>query len=202
VKNLQDEKLGKVENLLVDLTAGRVVAVVVSSGGFLGMGNELSAVPPTAFRFNADRDVLQLDASKDMLSNAPHFKANQWPDFEPAYVTGVYRAYKVDPYFTTEPDNTAHNVRDRDDRTLTPFDQSNSKADVELTAQIRKEIMAANNLSVNARNVKVITVNGRVTLRGVVNSEEEKRVLGDIVSRAGSADVDNQLEVKSTAGAD
>ena len=81
VNNLQDEKLGKVENLLVDLPSGRVVAIIVSSGGFLGMGDELSAVPPTALRFNTDRDTLQLDASKEMLSSAPHFKANQWPDF-------------------------------------------------------------------------------------------------------------------------
>ena len=81
VNNLQDEKLGKVENLLVDLPAGRIVAVIVSSGGFLGMGDELSAVPPTALRFTADRDTLQLDASKEMLASAPHFKANQWPDF-------------------------------------------------------------------------------------------------------------------------
>jgi len=47
VKNLQDEKLGKVENILVDLPSGRIVAVIVSSGGFLGMDGELSAVPPT-----------------------------------------------------------------------------------------------------------------------------------------------------------
>ena len=77
VKNLQDEKLGKVENLLVDLPAGRIVAIIVSSGGFLGIGDELSAVPPTALRFTADRDSLQLDASKGMFANAPHFKANQ-----------------------------------------------------------------------------------------------------------------------------
>jgi hypothetical protein len=68
VKNLQDEKLGKVENLLVDLPAGRIVAIIVSSGGFLGIGDELSAVPPTALRFTADRDTLQLDASKETLS--------------------------------------------------------------------------------------------------------------------------------------
>src|SRR5579859_1195615 len=81
VDNLQNEKLGKVENLLVDLPSGRVVAIIVSSGGFLGMGDELSAIPPTALRFTTDRDTLQLDTSKEMLSSAPHFKANQWPDF-------------------------------------------------------------------------------------------------------------------------
>jgi len=89
VKNLQDEKLGKVENILVDLPSGRVVAVIVSSGGFLGMGDELSAVPPTALRFTTDRDTLQLDASKEMLSSAPHFKANEWPDLgQPSYADG------------------------------------------------------------------------------------------------------------------
>jgi sporulation protein YlmC with PRC-barrel domain len=98
VKNLQDETLGKVENLLVDLPSGRVVAVIVSSGGFLGLGDELSAVPPTALRFTPDRETLQLDTSKEMLSNAPHFKANQWPDFsQPTYADGIYRAYRVEP---------------------------------------------------------------------------------------------------------
>ena len=204
VKNLQDETLGKVENLLVDLPSGRVVAVIVSSGGFLGMGNELSAVPPTALRFTADRDTLQLDASKEMLSGAPHFKANQWPDFaQPSYADGVYRAYRVEPYFSTnmstEADNMARNVRDRNNRTITPLGQGNSNADVDITAQIRKEIIAEKNMSVNARNVKVMTINGRVTLRGPVNTAEEKRLISEIADRiARSENVDNQLEVKLT----
>jgi hyperosmotically inducible periplasmic protein len=202
VKNLHNEKLGDVENLLVDLPSGRIVAVIIGSGGFLGMGEELSAVPPTALRFNTDRDTLQLDTSKEMLSNAPHFKANQWPDFsQPTYADGVYRAYHVEPYFTTntttDVDNTRRNVRDRDDQTLTPLNQGNSKADVATTAQIRKEIIAGKNMSVNARNVKIITNNGRVTLRGPVNTAEEKRLIGEIAERiARSENVDNQLEVK------
>ena len=204
VKNLQDQKLGKVENFMVDLAAGRIVAVIISSGGFLGMGDELSAVPPTALRFNTERDTLQLDASKETLASSPHFKANEWPDLgQPGYAGGVYRAYKVEPYFnpdaTTEPDNTARNVRDRAGRTLTPLDQGNSQADVNTTAQIRKEIIAWKNMSMNARNVKIITIDGRVTLRGPVNSEEEKSLIGQIADRiAHSGNVDNQLEVKLT----
>ena len=205
VKNLQDEKLGKVENILVDLPSGRVVAVIVSSGGFLGMGDELSAVPPTALRFTTDRNTLQLDASKEMLSSAPHFKANEWPDLgQPSYADGVYRAYRVEPYFTTnvttEPDNTARNVRDRNNSTLAPLDQANSKADLATTAQIRKEIIAGKNMSFNARNVKIITKDGHVTLRGPVNTAEEKRLIGEIADRvARPENVDNQLEVKFTA---
>jgi hypothetical protein len=133
-----------------------------------------------------------------MLSSAPHFKANEWPDFaEPTYASGVYRAYNVEPYFNSEPDNTARNVRDRDNNTLTPLDQGNSKADVATTAQIRKEIIAGKNLSVNAKNVKIITKDGQVTLRGPVNSAEEKRLIGEIAARvAPSGNVNNQLEVK------
>jgi hypothetical protein len=186
----------------LDLPSGRVVAVIVSSGGFLGIGDELSAVPPTAFRFTSDQANLQLDASKEMLTGAPHFNANQWPDFrQPEYAGGVYRAYKMEPYFNTsekaEPDNTARNVRDRNNRTLTPLDQGNSKADTETTAQIRKAIMAEKTMSVNAKNVKVITNKGRVTLRGPVNSADESRMIGEIAERVARAEnVDNQLEVK------
>jgi hypothetical protein len=201
VKNLQDEKVGRVDNMLVDLPSGRLVAVIVSSGGFLGMGDELSAVPPTAFRFTTVRDTLQLDTTKEMLSNAPHFKANQWPDFDqPTYSAGVYHAYHVQPYFTTDADNTAINARDRNNRTLTPLDQGNSKADVDTTAQIRKDIIAEKDMSVDAQNVKIITIDGRVTLRGPVNTAEEKRLIGEIATRvAGAGNVNNQLQVKLTA---
>jgi hyperosmotically inducible protein len=205
VKNLQGEKLGEVDNILLDLPSGRIVAVIIESGGFLGLGEELSAVPPAALSFNTQRDALQLDVSKETLSNAPHFKAHQWPDFaQPTYAEGVYRAYRVEPYFTTdlttEPDNTARNVRDRNDRTLTPLDQGNNQADLATTAEIRKEIRGGKNMSVNAKNVKIITNNGHVTLRGPVNNSEEKLLIGDIANRiARSENVDNQLEVKRTA---
>lgn len=203
VKNLQDEKLGTVDNLLVDVQAGRILAVVVSSGGFLGVGDELSAVPPTALRFNAGNDTLQLDTTKEMMSAAPHFKSDKWPDFsQPMYSDSVYRAYKQEPYFTTnavtDADNTVRNVRDRNDRTLTPLDQGNNQADIDITAQIRKGINAGKDMSVNAKNVKIITNNGRVTLRGPVNNSEEKRMIGAIAeSIARSENVDNQLEVKN-----
>jgi len=201
IRNKQDEKLGKVENLMVDLPANRIVAVVVSSGGFLGLGDELSAVSPAAFQYNADGDTLILDATKDSLSSAPHFKANEWPAFnQPGYTESVYRAYKVEPYFSghaADADNTAKNVRDRDDRTVTPLDQGNNAADIDTTARIRKEVLADKTISINGRNVKIITSNGRVTLRGVVNSEEERKRIADIARTLSSSErVDDQIEVK------
>jgi hypothetical protein len=165
------------------------------------MDNELSAIPPTALRFDAEHDTFKLDASKENLASAPHFKTSEWPDLNQSdYFRGVYRAYKVEPYFTTDAtngaDNTRINVRDRDSQTLTPLDQGNSQADVDTSAQIRKEIMGDSVMTTNAKNVKIITQNGHVTLRGPVNTADEKNRISEIANRiAGAANVDNQLEV-------
>jgi osmotically-inducible protein OsmY len=100
---------------------------------------------------------------------------------------------------TTGADNTQRNVRDRDSRTLTPLDQGNSQVDVNTTAQIRKEILATKGMTTNGKNVKIITLNGHVTLRGPVNTAEEKTRIGEIANRiAQSSNVDNQLEVSQT----
>jgi hypothetical protein len=93
-------------------------------------------------------------------------------------------------------DNTKRNVRERNGHTLTPVDQGNNKADVNTTAQIRKEIIANKNMSVSARNVKIITNGGKVTLRGPVDSAREKELIEEIAQRIARSDVDNQIEVK------
>lgn len=203
VTNKKDEKLGKVDNVLVDFTSGRLVAVIISSGAYLGIAEELSAVPPTALRFSKDRTSLWLDTNKESLAAAPHFSASAWPDFTaPAYSAGMHRAYKQEPYFapggTTQADNTARN---KDDKAPTPMDQGNSKADIATTAEIRRDVMALDSLSLTAKNVKIITNEGKVTLRGPVNTAAEKQSICDIADRIAKAEhVDNQLEVKLAPG--
>ena len=99
---------------------------------------------------------------------------------------------------TSRADNSRLNVRDRDSRTLTPLDQGNSQTDVDTTAQIRKEIMADSDMTTNAKNVKIITLNGDVTLRGPVNTADEKSRIAAIADRIASANnVDNQLDVST-----
>jgi hyperosmotically inducible periplasmic protein len=100
------------------------------------------------------------------------------------------------PPAATDADNTARNA---DNSTLseTATAQSESKADVEMTAAIRKAIVDDKSLSVNAHNVKVITANGVVTLRGPVKSEEEKRAVEAKAKQvAGVSQVNNLLEVE------
>jgi hyperosmotically inducible protein len=100
-----------------------------------------------------------------------------------------------------EADNTAVNKRDRSDNTLTAGDQSGSKADRELTRKIRREITKNKELSTTAKNVKIITTNGKVTLRGPVKTEEERNaIVAAAKAAAGDGQVENQLEVKQTTG--
>ena len=96
----------------------------------------------------------------------------------------------------TDRDNTGVNVRDRSDAAKTPIDQNENQKDINITAEIRKRVVDTK-MSVNAQNVKIITQDGKVTLRGPVKSEEEKSQIEKMAHEvAGSGNVDNQLEVQ------
>ena len=97
-----------------------------------------------------------------------------------------------------EPDNSGRNVRDRDDQNKTTGAQSENEADRTITQNIRRAVTADDSLSTNAKNVKIITNNGMVTLRGPVKSEKEKAEIEAKAKQvAGVKSVDNQLEVAS-----
>ena len=95
-------------------------------------------------------------------------------------------------------DNSGRNVRDRSDATLTPGDQGKGESDREITRNIRRALTTNDQFSTVAKNIKIITVNGKVTLRGPVKSQEEQQaILAAAQSVAGQGEVDNQLEVKA-----
>jgi hyperosmotically inducible protein len=99
----------------------------------------------------------------------------------------------------TNVDNSKINVRDRNDASLTPGDQGNSDADRAITQKIRQMVVSStNDYSMTAKNIKIITADGKVTLRGPVKADAEKTGIGDIATGvAGAGNVDNQLEVKA-----
>lgn len=195
VANLQDDAVGDVEEILVDLRTGRLIALVVASGDFLGVGGELSAIPAAAFRFSADRETLQFDISKADLAAAPHFKADQWPDFTQADTVGAFfAAHAIEPYYLSASDQIPRATTGEEP---SPPTQGASQPDMDTTAAIRKEIRALKDVSLNARNVSVVTNEGHTTLSGRVDTAEEKRIIGEIADRNnGSAAVDNRLEIK------
>jgi osmotically-inducible protein OsmY len=94
-------------------------------------------------------------------------------------------------------DNTKRNARDADGNTLTPMDQGENEADRTITQQIRKAVVSHDQLSTNAKNVKIITQDGVVTLRGPVKSAEEKATIATVAQKTGGVKrVDNQLEIE------
>ncbi len=98
----------------------------------------------------------------------------------------------------TQVDNSQKNSRDVQGGPLTPEDQSQNKNDLHLTQQIRASIVKDDTLSTNAKNVKIITRQGVVTLRGPVATQAEKENISNKAKQiAGTSHVVNQLEVQT-----
>ena len=98
VRNAQNEDLGKVEDLMIDLESGRVAYCVLSFGGFLGMGEKLFAVPWRALALDAENHAFVLNVSKERLKDAPGFDKDRWPDLSDTETRSrIYGFYNVRP---------------------------------------------------------------------------------------------------------
>ena len=94
VVNPKGEDLGKVEELMIDITTGQVAYAVLSFGGFLGMGDKLFAVPFEALRVDGENECFVLDVSKEKLENAPGFDKDHWPNFaDPTFAQTITSHY-------------------------------------------------------------------------------------------------------------
>lgn len=96
----------------------------------------------------------------------------------------------------TAPDNSKNNQQDRNADQPAADQQRNDSADQNLTRQIRQAIVSDKSLSTYAHNVKIVTQDGQVTLRGPVRSKEEKRVIeAKAAEIAGAGKVTSELQV-------
>jgi len=80
VRNRQNEKLGDIKDVVMDLPSGRVNYAILCTGGFLGVGERLTAIPPITFQMSLDGDHLVINADKQKIKNAPSFARVNWPD--------------------------------------------------------------------------------------------------------------------------
>jgi len=97
-----------------------------------------------------------------------------------------------------EPDNTGTNARDRDGQKLTATDQSNKPEDIKITADIRKMVVDDASLSLGAKNIKIITIDGVVTLRGPVETAAEKSAIEAHAKHASPVKIVNEIEIKKS----
>lgn len=97
VKNVNGDKIADVKNIMIDLDTGRIAYVVVSYGGILGLGDKLFAVPWLAVRVDQEDRALIIDLNEDVLSSAPGFDKDNWPDFaDLQWNRSVHTHYGVD----------------------------------------------------------------------------------------------------------
>lgn len=100
VKNLAGEKLGTIEEFMIDLENGRIGYCVLSFGGVLGIGDKLFAVPYRSMTLDTVDHTFTLDISRERLASAPGFDKNVWPDMtDRAWGERVYGFYNVEPYW-------------------------------------------------------------------------------------------------------
>jgi osmotically-inducible protein OsmY len=112
-------------------------------------------------------------------------------------LSGNYMSAAAQNPAPVAPNNSGINVRDRSADAMTAGQQPNAKEDVQLTAQIRRAIVKDKSLSTIAHNIKIISSNGGVILRGPVKTTQEKQAIEEKAAAiAGAGKVNNQLEVE------
>ena len=100
VVNLNDEAIGTVEEIMIDINTGHVAYGVVSFGGILGIGDKLFAVPWSTLRVDTERQVVVIDADKALLERAPGFDKGNWPETPNGqWYHDLYQFYKQEPYW-------------------------------------------------------------------------------------------------------
>lgn len=102
IQNSKKERVGQINDIVVDPMTTRIQYVAVTYGGFLGLGNKMFAVPMEAIKVqqdpdNRDRVVLVLDVTKEQMDGAQGFDESNWPNFSDEKFSGeLYRRYRVE----------------------------------------------------------------------------------------------------------
>lgn len=99
VYNAENEDLGDIKEIMLDVASGKVAYAVLSFGGVLGLGEKLFAVPWKALKLDTENKRFILNVSKDRLNNAPGFDKDDWPDMtDRSWADGIQNFYDNDIY--------------------------------------------------------------------------------------------------------
>jgi sporulation protein YlmC with PRC-barrel domain len=103
VVNVQDTPVGKVNNAVIDLKAGRIAYVVVDPANEMNAGDKLFAFPPSALTKHKNGKHLTVDTNKEKLLSGPSFQKGQWPDMaDRSFASRVYKHYGKQAYFGSD----------------------------------------------------------------------------------------------------
>lgn len=245
VKNADGKEVGEVKDLVINVKTGEILAVIISSGTYLGKDDTFSAVPVTSLDHNGSDKGFTTTLTKEQLGNAPNFKTNAWPNYNEGRTIEAMRDFRDSvsgdanqsrntsrndhnaahnrnaanrdntardrdnatrgadntarnrDNTNRDADNTAQNKEERNKDTRNPTDQGNSEKDRQMTQDIRSAIMDTD-MSFNAKNIKIMTQNEKVHLKGVVESKEEHQAILRIAKNHVNGDaLTDDLKVKT-----
>ncbi|MEN7529501.1 PRC-barrel domain-containing protein [Cupriavidus sp. DL-D2] len=101
VYSSDDEHVGEIKEIMIDVQAGRVAYAVLTTGGFLGIGDTLHAIPWSALVMDTDAKCFRIGLTADRIKDAPGFNKDSWPSMaDPQWGAAVYKYYERDPYWT------------------------------------------------------------------------------------------------------
>ena len=95
VENPQGEKLGSIDNLMINVNKGTVEYAVMEFGAFLGIGGKLFAIPFTELRINPEKRIFVLDRDREFLEKLPGFDDKHWPDTNDHYYNDVNMYWRI-----------------------------------------------------------------------------------------------------------
>lgn len=99
VFNKQDEDLGDIKEIMLDMRTGRVSYAVLSFGGILGMGGKLFAVPWDALTLDTKNKRFTMNVTKASLEQAPGFDEDSWPNMaDQTWANSIHEYYGTKPY--------------------------------------------------------------------------------------------------------
>lgn len=102
VVNSEGENLGEIKEIMIDVQSGRVAYAVLSTGGLLGIGDKLHAIPWGALKLDVARECFILDVDKDRLEAAPGFDKDHWPSMaDTTWADEVHAFYGTQRYWQT-----------------------------------------------------------------------------------------------------
>ncbi|POR50203.1 sporulation protein YlmC with PRC-barrel domain [Paraburkholderia eburnea] len=94
------EEVGKIKDIMLDVQSGRIAYAVMSSGGFLGIGDKLLAIPWNALTLDTSRKCFLLNVSSERVRSAPGFDKDQWPSMaDTGWGSTVHAYYGREPYW-------------------------------------------------------------------------------------------------------
>lgn len=94
------QEIGKISEIMLDVRSGRIAYAVLSSGGFLGMGEKLHAIPWSALTLDTDEKCFRLNVTADHVKNAPAFDKEHWPSMaDERWGSSLHQHYNQQPYW-------------------------------------------------------------------------------------------------------